>query len=362
MTGNGFNDLGMPPCGLDRAPDIRGLGSPSLKESCMTLQSPNRAETWSNLRSLYPLYSAVARESVIEMQPCPELEQAFDAPSAEVVAEAEKWIESMDQRIHAHQLRQYLQTSGLANEAILLQLLAHHLGKHPRTEPDRDKVDFLLVQFFSQRAPSDLVDSDLDLPTVASALGPVLGVIEGGSPDWLAPLDDLLAEANGAKNLNWLLTTRIIERGREIKHSCGEKFFEPAALAAFTRFGFLLRRRFFRLLHEDLNAILDGLRELETRGVETLDCRKAQFSAEEPVGRLRMICQSWKVMFHAEYSSGQPLCILVDLRTAVEAALTQNPKPVELDPQPLPESELKPEPKNESLAEAQPELKAKAAA
>jgi hypothetical protein len=33
------------------------------------------------------------------------------------------------------------------------------------------------------------------------------------------------------------------------------------------------------------------------------------------------------VMFHAEYSSGQPLCILVDLRTAVEAALTQGPKP-----------------------------------
>jgi hypothetical protein len=34
-----------------------------------------------------------------------------------------------------------------------------------------------------------------------------------------------------------------------------------------------------------------------------------------------MICQSWKVMFHAEYSSGQPLQMLVDLRTAVEDAL-----------------------------------------
>ena len=143
----------------------------------------------------------------------------------------------------------------------------------------------------------------------------------------------MLVEANSAKNLNWLLTTRIIERGREIKQSCGEKFFEPAALAAFTRFGFLLRRRFFRLLHEDLNAILDGLRGLDARGVETLDCRKAQFSAEEPVARLRMICQSWKVMFHAEYSSGQPLCILVDLRTAVEFALTQNPKPIEPEPE-----------------------------
>lgn len=37
--------------------------------------------------------------------------------------------------------------------------------------------------------------------------------------------------------------------------------------------------------------------------------------------RLRMICQSWKVMFQAEYSSGQPLRMLVDLRLSVDAAL-----------------------------------------
>jgi len=40
-----------------------------------------------------------------------------------------------------------------------------------------------------------------------------------------------------------------------------------------------------------------------------------------------MICQSWRVMFQAEYSSGQPLCLLVDLKTAVELALAQHSKP-----------------------------------
>jgi hypothetical protein len=74
-------------------------------------------------------------------------------------------------------------------------------------------------------------------------------------------------------------------------------------------------------MHQDINTILDGLRDLEAQGVTTLDCRKAQFAADEPIARLRMICLSWKVMFHAEYSAGQPLCILVDLRTAVESAL-----------------------------------------
>jgi len=147
-------------------------------------------------------------------------------------------------------------------------------------------------------------------------------------------LNDLLSDANRANNLNSLFTARIIERGRELKHSCEEKFFEPSALAAFARFGFLIRRKFFRLMHQDLNAILDGLRTLESRGVTTLDCRKAQFAADEPIARLRMICQSWKVMFHAEYSSGQPLCILVDLRTAVETALAQSTKAAGIQTQP----------------------------
>jgi hypothetical protein len=37
-----------------------------------------------------------------------------------------------------------------------------------------------------------------------------------------------------------------------------------------------------------------------------------------------MICQSWKVMFQAEYSSGQPLRMLVDLRASVADALAGN--------------------------------------
>src|SRR5712671_7167645 len=108
---------------------------------------------------------------------------------------------------------------------------------------------------------------------------------------------------------------------RKLKTQGGDRYFDPPAMVAFARFSFMMRRVFFRLMHDDLNAILDGLRELEKRGVTSLDCRRAQFSADEPTTRLRMICQSWKVMFHAEYSSGQPLRMLVDLRAAVDDAL-----------------------------------------
>jgi hypothetical protein len=88
-----------------------------------------------------------------------------------------------------------------------------------------------------------------------------------------------------------------------------------------------MRRAFFRLMLGDLNLILDSLTELEDKGIDTIDCRRAQFSAQEPIVRLRMICQSWKVMFQAEYSSGSPLRMLVDLRASVEHALGRGKAP-----------------------------------
>jgi hypothetical protein len=208
-------------------------------------------------------------------------------------------------------------------------LLVHHLHKPERSDSDRDKIDFLLVQFFSHSAPSRLEDTDVDLAYVAQMLEPVLGAVDLTPPDWLAPLDDFVREANDCKSLNDLLSGRILEKGRKLKASAGENYFLPAAMVAFTRFSFLMRRVFFRLMHQDLNAILDGLRDLELRGVHTLDCRRAQFTAEEPTARLRMICQSWKVMFHAEYSSGQPLRMLVDLRAAIDTAVERSAKAAE---------------------------------
>jgi hypothetical protein len=290
--------------------------------SALLPRSP--AEVWANLNRLYPIYSALARESAIQTEPCLELVESIKVPSAEMIAEAEEWFAGMDEKIQIQHLRQFVQTSSLVNDAVLRDLLVHNLNKQPRNEQDRDKVDFLLVQFFSEQASSELGENGLSLVEVARGLEPVLGPVEIKEPEFLSPLNGLLQEAEESKTLNSLFTARVIERGRQIKESCGDQFLEPLTMVAFTRFGFLMRRIFFRLMHQDLNAILEGLRELEARGLSTLDCRKAQFSAEEPVIRLRMICHSWKVMFHAEYSAGQPLCILVDLRTAVEAALRES--------------------------------------
>jgi len=282
------------------------------------------AAEWRNARKLYPLYASLAREFVIDLPSCADLEAGVEAPPQESVEQARQWFAGMDERIQVHQLRQFLQTTTMVSDDTLRTLLLHHLRKPQRDDSDRDKLDFLLVQFFFQTAPSPSDDDEVSLDFVAQALKPVLGSVPISVPDWLSPLEDLVKKAQGSRTLNDLLSGGVLEKGRKLKASAGQNYFQPVSLVAFTRFNFLMRRVFFRLMHQDLNAILDGLRDLEQRGVSSLDCRRAQFSADEPTVRLRMICQSWKVMFHAEYSSGQPLRMLVDLRAVVDAALARS--------------------------------------
>ena len=282
---------------------------------------PSSEDQGATLSALQPIYSALVREFVIEVPACPIQDGPNFSPTPESLEHVALWFHHVDLQIQVHQLRQLLQSTPLASEAVLRHLLVYHLQKPAKSASDRDKTDFLLVQYFSLCAPSGMEDADVDLDYVAQVLEPVLGPQQPKLPVWLSSLDTITQSAAGCQRLSELLYSGAIEQGRKLKTENADRYFEPSAMVAFARFSFMIRRVFFRLMHDDLNAIQDGLRELEHRGVSTVDCRQAQFSAQEPVARLRMICQSWKVMFHAEYSSGQPLRMLVDLRAAVDDAL-----------------------------------------
>ena len=290
-----------------------------MTPSAQPLSQRSPEEQGSILSALQPIYSALVREFVIEVPTCPVEEDP--ARSAESLKDAETWFQQVDAEIQVHQLRQFLQTTPLANEAVLRNLLSHHMHKATKSASDRDKTDFLLVQYFSLCAPTGLADADVELEYVAEVLEPVLGAQEATVPEWLNSLEGIIQSAARSRRLSELLHSGALEQGRKLKTQNAVRYFEPAAMVVFARFNFMIRRIFFRLMQDDLNAIQDGLRELERSRVATIDCRRAQFSAAEPIARLRMICQSWKVMFHAEYSSGQPLRMLVDLRAAVDDAI-----------------------------------------
>ncbi len=112
------------------------------------------AAQWSSARRLYPIYFELAREFAIDVKACADLETGVDTPGKEAVEQANRWLEQLDQLVQVHQLRQFLQTSSLVNQEALVSLLQHFLAKPTKTDIIRDKIDFLLVQYFSQLAPA----------------------------------------------------------------------------------------------------------------------------------------------------------------------------------------------------------------
>jgi len=130
-------------------------------------------EQWPQLCALQPIYSALVKEFVIEVPDSPVIDDN-QSPSQEAVVQANNWLQQVDSQIQVHQLRQFLQTTTLANEAVLRDLLAHHLHKAVKASSDRDKIDFLLVQYFSLCAPSGLEDADLDLDYVPGEARPLV--------------------------------------------------------------------------------------------------------------------------------------------------------------------------------------------
>ena len=79
--------------------------------------APDLAALWSSARRLHPIYVELAREFVIEAPAFAALDEPVDAPDRETVEQAQQWLHNMDDRIQVHQLRQFLQTSSLVDNA-----------------------------------------------------------------------------------------------------------------------------------------------------------------------------------------------------------------------------------------------------
>jgi len=100
---------------------------------------PSFEDRGATLSALLDIYSALVREFVIEAPNCP-IADDFTL-TAESVQEAAAWFQQVDAQIQVHQLRQFLQTTPLANEAVLRNLLLHHIQKETKSTSDRDKTD-----------------------------------------------------------------------------------------------------------------------------------------------------------------------------------------------------------------------------
>src|SRR5437660_3195141 len=199
----------------------------------------------------------------------------------------------MDQRVLVHQLRHLLQMTTLnASETGLRALIQRHLRKTKKSTVDRDKIDFLLVQYFALCAPAKIYHKQIEPEDVVHVMEPELGEVDPAPLAWCAPLEQMLESLSALRGLREILKTNFIEQGRNVKERAGGMFYDPAALVAFIRFNFLLRRTLIELMHADLIAIRAELGQLQSAGVRIIDCHHFGLSATEPLTEICAIAKS----------------------------------------------------------------------
>ena len=133
------------------------------------------------------------------------------------------WFDQVDARVQVWQLRQLLQSTNLQNEENLRYLIARHLDKTQKNEADKDKIDFLLVQYFAHCAPHGLAETALE--EVARVLEPAMGRAPDTFPEWASSLDAKLCKLNESNSLEELQNSGALQEVRELKLATGRRIF-----------------------------------------------------------------------------------------------------------------------------------------
>src|SRR5713101_1348810 len=291
------------------------------------LPEVSRAEEWAELRSVFPIYLALAKQLEIAIPFPHDKRNLPEKPPLELFKQVQTWLDSLDQRVLAHQLRHLLQMTTLnANESSLRALIQRHLRKPSKTNIDRDKIDFLLVQYFALCAPAKIYHKQIELEDAAAVMKPVLGEVDSALLDWCQPLEKMITSLRSFRGLRDMLKTNFIAEGRKVKEAAGGMFYDSSAMLAFIRFNFLLRRTLIELMHADLIAIRAGLEHVDTAGVHVIDCKRFGLSASESISKIRQLADEWKQPFQKDYTErtvNETFEKLLNLRSDVEKALAQ---------------------------------------
>ena len=299
--------------------------TPSTLNPVPVRPEATRQAEWTEMRSVFPIYLALAKELEIAIPFPQEKRNLPEKPPLELFKQVQNWLDGLDSRVLVHQLRHLLQQTTLnANESGLRALIQRHLRKPAKTNVDRDKIDFLLVQYFALCAPAKIYHKQIELQDTAAVMKPVLGETDTAPLAWCEPLERMITSLKAFRSLRDMLKTSFIAEGRKVKEAAGGMFYDPSALLSFIRFNFLLRRTLIELMHADLIAIRNGLLQLEAAGAHTIDCRQSGLSASEPLAKITQLANEWKQPFQKDYTErtvNETFDKLLNLRADVEKAL-----------------------------------------
>jgi hypothetical protein len=286
--------------------------------------APDNAARTQTAKRLFPIYLLFSERFALPQPPLADARALKPNSDPAILESMEKWMEALDRKIDAFQLRSVMQGSNVgASELRILVLLERLLGKRHPDSADKEKIDFLLAQLLSIR----LSLTGEQIPTLAEVvevLEPVVGKVNG--VDAIPELESLIDELLSAKRLAVVKQKSIIERGRDVKNGLADESLLPQNLVACSRFNFLLRKRCFELMKEEVKLIQSGLMQLADKGALTLDCATAKMSSAEMIPGLLEMCRSWQERPPDNYAHDNPFSQVLALQEIVEEALADAAK------------------------------------
>src|SRR5205807_1599938 len=111
--------------------------------------------------------------------------------------------EIVDRKVAVHELRKLLHAGEFQNDGTLHALIQRYLQKAEKTGADRDKLDCLLAHVLRTRSAHA---AELSLEDAARHLEPILGKSSAELPQWLQPLEALVADLQRCATLHDLDT------------------------------------------------------------------------------------------------------------------------------------------------------------
>ena len=275
------------------------------------------------MRSVFPIYLALAKQLEFEIPFGPDRRTLPVKADPELFDRCKPGLNSMDQRVMVHQLRHLLQMTTLnASEGGLRALILRHLRKPAKSTIDRDKIDFLLVQYFALCAPAKIYHKQIDLADAALVMQPVLGEVDTTPLAWCEPLEKMIESLQRLPEPARDSTRRISSsKAAGLKNPREECFTIPSALLAFIRFNFLLRRTLDRADARRPDRYSQRTGATGDAGIRFLDWHARGFSGNESITRIKQAAEEWKQPFQREYTErtvSQAFDKLLGLRADVE--------------------------------------------
>src|SRR6185369_9545188 len=299
-----------------------------MSDASTTNRLKEVAAEWRQARRIYPIYAALISRFDLPLTSCALLDAPVDSADDESTSQVREWLQSVDEKVEASQIRQILQTTKLGLESSIRSLAQRYLAKPDAADTYRDRIEFLLAQYFSQNAPVQIGSGTLKHQDVSKVLEPLIGPAGAAPPAWLKELDELLGRLEAFRSLRDFLTGGVLEQGRVLKSRYSSEFLQPAVLAAITRYNFLVRLNFIRLLHHDLDRIQRVTHELQSRSVTELDGSSAGLSSSAKLDEVLRFAANWKAIFRKDYSERQVATAVVKILDSCEQKLRATPETV----------------------------------